>query len=414
MSQGVRYSGIIPTNLPGRGLGMVATRAIDEGEELVTVPSSSMLTIDSIPQPFLERFPKETSIHGILAAFLTHGGSEALAKWDAWRTTLPTLQAFRDRMPLLWLENPLSSKNLDYQHSGMFNVLPPAASGVWNSISKDPEAGDTDSVYQNILPKQQARLKRAWECTLRAFPDTDWDTFCHNWLIINTRSFYYVSPGTGDPEDWNDAVGLVPFADYFNHADDPSCFATFEEQAYHFKASRAIEEGEEVFISYGSHPNDFLFIEYGFFLDNNPSDAVFLDDIILAEFTPAEEEELKSHSLYGEYQVSAEGVCTRTEAVARLKSLGYEDWQEDIFDRPEKGGSQEKSMHIIRDWVTLYLNESQTVVQALENMLKETPSSSAPATAIGLLTGAKLSTVLERWAQIRQLCEAALRSINTA
>lgn len=77
-----------------------------------------------------------------------------------------------------------------------------------------------------------------------------------------------------------------------------------------------LEKGEEVFISYGSHPNDFLFIECqsqvwgigwpntnfkadGFFLDHNPSDAVFLDDIIFQDLTAAEQEDLKRHDLYG-------------------------------------------------------------------------------------------------------------------
>lgn len=34
------------------------------------------------------------------------------------------------------------------------------------------------------------------------------------------RRFNYVSPGKETPDDWNDAIGLVPFADYLNHADN--------------------------------------------------------------------------------------------------------------------------------------------------------------------------------------------------
>jgi hypothetical protein len=36
---------------------------------------------------------------------------------------------------------------------------------------------------------------------------------------VNTRSFYWIGLGQEAPEDPNDAMGLVPFADYFNHAD---------------------------------------------------------------------------------------------------------------------------------------------------------------------------------------------------
>ncbi|KAL6232557.1 hypothetical protein BDW75DRAFT_247108 [Aspergillus navahoensis] len=405
VSRGMRYSGITPTSIPGRGLGMVATRVIEENEELLTVPLSLMLTIDCVPPSFLELFPKQMSRHGILAAFLTHGGPEVLARWDAWTATWPTMQSFKECLPILWLEDPLCPGELD---SRIFNVLPPSASGVWRTVAKKPKTANTDGIYQGILPKQQERLKRAWECTLSVFPDTEWNTFCHNWLIINTRSFYYVSTKMEASEDWNDNVGLVPCADYFNHADDPSCVASFDEQGYHFIATRRIEDGEEVFISYGSHPNDFFFVEYGFFLDNNPSDAIFLDDVIIEAFTPTELEELRLHKLYGEYRVSANGVCSRTEAAARLKYLDYEGWQSYIFGYPENDASLKKSMDVVRGWVTSYLRESLTVLQTLENMLKETRTVSSPQVATRLIT------VSERWSQIKQLCEAALRAIDAA
>lgn len=41
----------------------------------------------------------------------------------------------------------------------------------------------------------------------------------------------------------------------------------------------------------------------GFFLDHNPSDAVFLDDIIFQELTAAEQEDLRLHDLYGYVQM---------------------------------------------------------------------------------------------------------------
>jgi hypothetical protein len=76
------------------------------------------------------------------------------------------------------------------------------------------------------------------------------------------------------------------------------------------------EKGEELFMSYGSHPNDFLLVECehrclpcfdailtsyedGFFLDVNESDAIYLDDIVYTELTAAHKKELLSRQLYG-------------------------------------------------------------------------------------------------------------------
>ena len=73
---------------------------------------------------------------------------------------------------------------------------------------------------------------------------------------------------------------------------------------------------------YGAHPNDFLFAECknrtiliptsclvhsvrltympdGFFLDENESDAVYLDDIVFRFLSPADQDELKLQQYYG-------------------------------------------------------------------------------------------------------------------
>lgn len=179
-----------------------------------------MLTIDCVPRTFIEILPEGTSIHGILAAFLTNGDPHILTKWDSWRRTWPNFQSFRDCMPILWLESLQTSTCMaDKKLGSKYGFLPPAF-GFRNIVSENPMANDREEIYQNILANQEKRAQAAWECVLQAFPDTDWETFCYHWLIINTRSFYYVTPGKEEPKDWNDAVGLVPIADYFNHADD--------------------------------------------------------------------------------------------------------------------------------------------------------------------------------------------------
>ncbi|KAL4925031.1 SET domain-containing protein [Aspergillus undulatus] len=387
--QGIKYSGLTPTNLPGRGLGMVATRVIEEDEDLLTVPSRIMLTIGSIHASFL----------GLAT------------QWEAWRGTWPTMQTMRECMPTLWLHHPLCSASPDDHDSRILDILPPSVSGAWSTVAKDPKAIGTDTIYQSILPKQQASLKKAWECILNVFPKTEWNVFCHNWLIVNTRSFYYVGAEMEAPEDWNDAVGLVPFADYFNHADDPSCAASFEDHEYHFRSTGRIQKGEEVLISYGSHPNDFLFVECkyrphdGFFLDNDLSDAIFLDDIVLKTLTHTERARgaRVAQSLWVRY-VTAKGVCSRTRVVANLKYLDRESWRRLVSGKPEKGVGLVKSMNIVRGWVELYLNESLTVVGALENLSKEAP----------VYLSTVLPTVSKRWSQARQLCEIALKSMDTA
>ncbi|RJE25383.1 SET domain protein [Aspergillus sclerotialis] len=222
LSEGIEIDAVAPIQFPGRGLGMVATRTIEENENILKVPVPLMLTIDSIPPSFVKKFPEGAPTHGILAAYFIHGDSSLLRKWDAWRKLWPQRHDFEDSMPILWPEHlrAFNSVSSDNTH-GSCAILPPSASGLWNSVSKKSVDADYETKYQNLLSQQQTRLRHSWQNVINVFPDTDWDVFVYHWLIVGTRSFYYVTPGKEDPEDWADALGLIPVADYFNHSNDP-------------------------------------------------------------------------------------------------------------------------------------------------------------------------------------------------
>jgi hypothetical protein len=185
---------------------------------MVTVPLATMLTIDSIPRSFADMFPAGTPIQGVLAAFLTHGDATLLKKWDTWFKVWPPRQNFEYSMPILWPEH-LRVSNSKFHESSQTNpiILPPSASGMGNLIRRMPVDVEYETRNLNLLAQQEKRFQHAWKNVLSVFPDTDWDTFSYYWLILNTRSFFYVTPGEKAPEDWNDALALVPFADYFNH-----------------------------------------------------------------------------------------------------------------------------------------------------------------------------------------------------
>lgn len=187
---------------------------LKEGEPIIIVPSSLMLTLDSIPPSFLKKFRTSTSTQAILAAYLTRGDKRSLKKWDTWRKAWPSREVFEDSMPILWPE-------LSQSNSGAGGIiLPPSTSGTPESTEKKALGEEDKEIYQNILFRQRTRLRHARENVVSVFPDIDWDSFSYNWCIVNTRSFYYVTPGQEEPEDWNDALGLVPFVDYFNHSDE--------------------------------------------------------------------------------------------------------------------------------------------------------------------------------------------------
>lgn len=169
----------------------------------------------------------------------------------------------------------------------------------------------------------------------------------------------------------------------------------------------------------------------GFFPDDNPSDAVYLDDIILQQLTETDKENLELRQLYGyaptkyersllsatmrantqiprtrDYQITPTGASTRVEAVACMKYMDHEKWLSYILGESDEGVDQEKTAEIICGWIALYLNECKTAVENIDSILANSPVESGHAE--------KISTVRRRWVQIERLCQDALGVIRAS
>ncbi|KAL2786557.1 hypothetical protein BJX66DRAFT_328524 [Aspergillus keveii] len=389
ISQGVIVDGVGPARFQGRGLGMIAMREIQENDVIVRVPQRVMLTVEAIPSSFSSRFPENTPVHALLAAFLCNGEPEDLEAFQLWRKTWPSRKDFEDCMPILWQENSC--------------LLPPSISGRWKNVQKRKLEFEYESSHQNILAQQRMRLRDAWRSVVAVFPETDWEAFSYHWLIVNTRSFFYLMPGHEPPEDRNDAMALLPLADYFNHS-DVACNVKFDGHEYVFRAVKAYNIGEEIFMSYGPHTNDFLFTEYGFYLDSNQSEALYLDDIIFQDLNPSLQEELNLQQYYGNYQVTATGVCYRTEIAACIVYMPLQDWQNYALGYSTRGVDAEKSANVIRKWIGTYVEEANANIDELlekrgsGNMDREDEE--------------RLRLLIKRWSQAKDLCLRALEGVE--
>ncbi|KAL3483646.1 hypothetical protein BJX62DRAFT_75533 [Aspergillus germanicus] len=389
ISQGVIVDGVGPARFQGRGLGMIAMRDIQENDVIVRVPQRVMLTVEAIPSSFSSRFPEKTPVHALLAAFLCNGEPEDLEAFQLWRKTWPSRKDFEDCMPILWQENSC--------------LLPPSISGRWKNVQKRKLEFEYESSHQNILAQQRMRLRDAWGSVVAVFPETDWEAFSYHWLIVNTRSFFYLMPGQEPPQDRNDAMALLPLADYFNHS-DVACNVKFDGHEYVFRAVKAYNIGEEIFMSYGPHTNDFLFTEYGFYLDSNQSEALYLDDIIFQDLNPSLQEELNLQQYYGNYQVTATGVCYRTEIAACIVYMPLQDWQNYALGYSTRGVDAAKSAKVIRKWIGTYVEEANANI---DELLEKCGSGN-----MDRGDGERLRLLIKRWSQVKDLCLRALEEIE--
>ncbi|KAL2866034.1 uncharacterized protein BJX67DRAFT_152820 [Aspergillus lucknowensis] len=400
ISQGVIVNGVAPARFPGRGLGMIAKRNIQENEVLVSVPRGVMLTADDIPSSITSRFPQGTPVHALLVAFLCNGNPEDLEPYELWRKTWPTRKDFENCMPILWSESWRNCiHRFDSPSTDRPTLLPPSISGCWKSIQKPQLEFKYESSHQNLLAQQERRLRNAWDSVVAVFPETDWETFSYHWLIVNTRSFFFLMPGQEPPQDRNDAMALLPFADYFNHS-DVACKVKFDGQAYVFRAAEAYDAGEEIFMSYGPHPNDFLLTEYGFYLDRNEFEVLYLDDIIFQDLDPTLQGELNLQQYYGNYQVMSSGVCYRTEIAACMRYMSLEDWRNYALGYSTRGVDAQKSQNVIRGWINTYVEEANATIDELKRL---EPGK------VGREADGRVQMLLKRWRQVKDLCLKALQ-----
>ncbi|KAK3685221.1 hypothetical protein B0T22DRAFT_409442 [Podospora appendiculata] len=361
--QGVKLNGVKPTRIPGQGIGVVATRRLKPGDEILTVPIPTIRSLPTVPEYITRQLGPEMTIHGLLAADL------ALDETDnhtPWRALLPARTDFEACTPLMWPD-------------ALQDLLPKTA--------------------KDILLKHREKFHTDWAAVSRAFPRLARDEYMHAWLLVNTRTFSYATPAM-EKYPWDDQLALVPIADLINHADS-GCVVAYSSQGFTVMADREYHKGEEVHISYGDYSNDFLLAEYGFVMARNRWDAVCLDDVLLPRLSARQKKELEDGGFLGGYLLTAEGgACARTRVALRLLARAG------TRSRKSSGAGDEEDM----DWkgTDIWLIR---VLEDLAEVARKTMVTIADLEQVGLASQRELLAL--RWGQIEVAAVHATKQLNS-
>jgi hypothetical protein len=144
---------------------------------LLKVPISALRTVHTVPKSVSKAIGPIT-VHGLLAAELSLDTSPRFALWQA---VLPTREDFAESMPLLW-------------DTKLQELLPEAAKA--------------------LLENQKKKLALDWAAVFAAYPELEYENYLHNWLIVNTRTFYFVEPKSKKqpaPDDCMVSLILLPY-----------------------------------------------------------------------------------------------------------------------------------------------------------------------------------------------------------
>ncbi|KAK0668130.1 hypothetical protein QBC41DRAFT_347443 [Cercophora samala] len=380
--QGVEVHGIEPKRIPGRGIGVVASKDLKANERLIYVPTASLRTLTTVRPEIRKALPppapknKGTPVHALLAAELFLETPALKRKHAPWHAVVPTREDILSSLPLAWPES-------DYET--LHALLPFAA--------------------RNHLTKQKAKFEKDWELTrdvllpkLGLSPSKgrySKQEFLYHWLLVNTRTFYHETPKT-ERLSKDDKMALQPVADLLNHSDE-GCEVAFDTGCFTISADRSYKRGEEVYICYGTHSNDFLMVEYGFCPEENKWDEVCVDEVVLEEMTEKEKERLEERDFLGRYLIDERnlGGCWRTRVALMVKCVSGSEWER-LVGEGEDGGEEVQKM------------VDRVMVRIMNKFLKRCRE------AIGELEGVGASgeMVLMRWRQIERLVEKSLEELE--
>lgn len=325
------------------------------------MPTSLLRTVDTVAKPIRKKLASTVSAHGLLAADLALDKSPTYKLWNA---VMPSKAELEETCPLAWVPE-------------LQTYLPSPAA--------------------ERLRKQQSKLARDWEEVRLAFPELREEDYRYAWLLVNTRTFYYSTPKTEKLYRKDDRMALQPVADLFNHADE-GCAVAFDPQSFTIRTKRTYEAGEEVFICYGRHGNDFLLAEYGFVLEENRWDEVGLDEPVLSHLSKEQREDLEDTGFSGNYRLDAETVCYRTQVAVRRACMPVDKWRRLIEGLEDAEVLKGKVNGVIVKLLRAYERDILGIITELESMKDGAESQRA--------------LLVKRWLQVRVLVEDTMRRLE--
>ncbi|TQN67728.1 Ribosomal lysine N-methyltransferase set11 [Colletotrichum shisoi] len=365
-TQGITVSNVGPRVLPGRGIGIVATSPIKKDDTILDVPIPCLKTISTIPKPLTRPFAKDTAVHALLALDIALDDAPSFKTWSA---VFPTPRDLAS-CPLTWPE-------------ALTSLLPSAAS--------------------SLLAAQREKFESHWSLvsavSLPGGAAVGYEDYRHAWLLVNSRTFYHVTPKTAKRHR-DDHMVLQPVADLLNHA-PRGCSVAFDARSFTILADRDYSPGDEVHICYGRHSNDFLLVEYGFVMapGENDWDEACLDDVLLPRLSDAHRRRLEEREFLGKYMLDAETVCYRTQVALRTLVLPPRRWAQFVDGFADGEAEQPEVDELLREVLAAYDVEIGTKI----------------ATAGALDEGEEFQRqmVVARWKQIQGLVRATIRKLDT-
>ncbi|KAG0606715.1 hypothetical protein M758_9G162400 [Ceratodon purpureus] len=236
------------------GWGLRTTDAVRAGESLIALPPHlplSVQTSDPVLLALFDRVPEELWTVKLGLKLLAERTRFQTSQWRPYIQNLPK----RFTVPIFYSSEEIQALQyvpLMHQVQKRIRFLSEFASETMPDVIGQGPQPDHPFKRHQVLPHALA-----WSMA-----------------AVSSRAFHVHKSGGGS--------SLLPLVDMCNHSFAPTGRLVQHSSSpqslpvLEVVAEKDLDEGEDVFLNYGSLSNDILLLDYGFVLPNNPNDRVEL------------------------------------------------------------------------------------------------------------------------------------------
>ncbi|KAF2898764.1 hypothetical protein ILUMI_07409 [Ignelater luminosus] len=353
------------------GRGLTSSRNLTPSDTLIEIPYELMISYTTLKDFFTNDLVssnnlKQLEMHDALAIFLAferHKGYHS--KWKSYINSLP------EDIPLVpWL---CSEKEIE--------AIP---------AELRSKVQDKHDSFKSSWQRSKESINPFWKCECCETPGhrvLSLNLFTWAYVMVNTRAVY-VDPdivrelsrdsvNTSSFELSDDpSMALCPYLDMFNHSCKSATNAVLEKVngrwMYKLITLTSSEKYNEILISYGSHDNDKLLCEYGFFILNNELDVLRMAFHQVLKYTKVnlsgrQYKFIRERQFDTNLYINKDGLSFNLKAVLFvIMNCELMDWSSSIFS--EKYNKDLLAMYCIaRDLIKNKISESSSELAVLDS-----------------------------------------------
>ncbi|XP_071471163.1 SET domain-containing protein 4 isoform X1 [Marmota flaviventris] len=354
---------LTPACFPGTGRGLMSRTPLREGQMIISLPESCLLTT-------------ETVIRSYLGVYIT--------KWKPRPSPLLALCTF------LVSERHAGDRSLWKPY---LQILPKTYTCP---VCLEPEV-------VNLLPKalkakteeQRAHVQKLFTSCRDFFSSLQplfvepidsifsYSALLWAWCTVNTRAVYLRPRKQECLSAEPDTCALAPYLDLLNHSPHVQVNAAFNEKTrcYEIRTASGCRKHEEVFICYGPHDNQRLLLEYGFVSPCNPHACVYVSRDTLVKYLPSTDKQmnkkisiLKDHGFIENLTFGWDGPSWRLLTALKLLCLEAEKftcWKKVLLGEVISDANEKTSLDVAQKICHHLLEESSAMLQRVSHMKDE-------------------------------------------